>query len=83
LGNWETIKMIIDIFKTSIYKTSLENKEYIDYFYNIIDEQKKLNNSNYISNVGGFQTKSFNTINNKNLNFVFIFVLLFNSCLFF
>jgi hypothetical protein len=36
--------MIIDIFKTSIYKTSLENKEYIDYFCDIIDEQKKLNN---------------------------------------
>jgi uncharacterized protein (TIGR02466 family) len=65
--------MIIDIFKTSIYKTSLENKEYIDYFYNFIEEQKKLNNSNYISNVGGFQTNSFDTIDNKNIyNDVFI-----------
>jgi uncharacterized protein (TIGR02466 family) len=65
--------MIIDIFKTSIYKTSLENKEYIDYFYNIIEEQKKLYNLNYISNVGGFQTKPFNIVNNKNIyNDVFI-----------
>ena len=65
--------MIIDIFKTSIYKTSLENKEYIDYFYNLIEEQKKINNSNYISNVGGFQTKSFTKVENKNIyNDVFI-----------
>jgi uncharacterized protein (TIGR02466 family) len=54
--------MIIDIFKTSIYKTSLENKEYINYFINLLNNQRKLSDKNIVSNIGGFQSKSLNTI---------------------
>jgi len=54
--------MIIDIFKTSIYKTSLENKEYINYFINLLNNQRKLSDKNIVSNIGGFQSKSLNII---------------------
>ena len=55
--------MILDIFKTSIYKTSIKNIEYINYFTDLLKIQKDSNNINYISNVGGFQSQSLNTIN--------------------
>ena len=57
--------MIIDIFKTSIYKTSLQNQEYINYFIDLLNKERKLNNSNYVSNIGGFQSKSLNTIDDN------------------
>lgn len=54
--------MILDIFKTSIYKTSVINIGYINYFINLLKIQKDNNNTNYISNIGGFQSKSLNTL---------------------
>jgi uncharacterized protein (TIGR02466 family) len=59
--------MIIDIFKTSIYKTSIKNIDYIKYFDNFLQIKKKLNNGNTISNVGGFQTISFNDLDNNKI----------------
>jgi uncharacterized protein (TIGR02466 family) len=59
--------MIIDIFKTSIYKTSIKNNEYINYFINLLELQKKNNCKNFISNVGGFQSTSFNSIDSNNI----------------
>jgi uncharacterized protein (TIGR02466 family) len=58
--------MIIDIFKTSIYKTSIINTEYINYFINLLKIQKDKDNINYVSNVGGFQSKSLNILD-KNI----------------
>ena len=57
--------MILDIFKTSIYKTSVINTEYINYFINLLKIQKDKNNVNYISNVGGFQSQSLNSLDNN------------------
>jgi len=54
--------MILDIFKTSIYKSSIKNIYYKNYFIELLNNQKKLNNSNFLSNVGGFQSQSLNTI---------------------
>ena len=54
--------MIIDIFKTSIYKTSIKNIDYKNYFIELLNNQRKLNNCTFISNVGGFQSQSLNTI---------------------
>ena len=54
--------MIIDIFKTSIYKTSIKNIHYKNYFIDLLNTQKELNNGNSLSNVGGFQSQSLNII---------------------
>ena len=59
--------MIIDIFKTSIFKTFIKNEEYINYFINFLQIEKKLNQKNTISNIGGFQSKSFNILNNNKI----------------
>jgi uncharacterized protein (TIGR02466 family) len=57
--------MILDIFKTSIYKTSIKNIEYINYFIDLLKIQKDKNNINYISNIGGFQSRSLNSLDNN------------------
>jgi hypothetical protein len=57
--------MIIDIFKTSIYKTSIKNIEYVNYFIDLLKIQKNKDNINYVSNVGGFQSKSLNIIDDN------------------
>jgi len=54
--------MIIDIFKTSIYKTSIKNIDYKNYFIDLLNNQRLLNNGNSLSNVGGFQSQSLNII---------------------
>lgn len=64
--------MIIDIFKTSIFKTSIKNKEYINYFLNLLNIQKKFNYKKTISNVGGFQSESLTTLDDVIKKNVFI-----------
>jgi hypothetical protein len=57
--------MKLDIFKTSIYKTSIVNIDYKNYFIKLLNNEKKLNKKNFISNVGGFQTKSLSSLDNN------------------
>jgi uncharacterized protein (TIGR02466 family) len=58
--------MIIDIFKTSIFQTKINNISYKKYFLNILKNLKKNNSKSMgISNIGGFQSYSSNEINNK------------------
>jgi uncharacterized protein (TIGR02466 family) len=59
--------VIIDIFKTSIFKTIIKNENYINYFVDFLNIQKKFDNGNTISNVGGFQSISFSTLDNKKI----------------
>lgn len=51
--------MIYDIFKTSIYHTSIYNQIYKNYFYDVLNkclkEKKQVNKSN----INGFQTPTF------------------------
>ena len=55
--------MIIDIFKTSIFKTKIENYSYKEYFLEILKKEKRKNKSTIKSNIGGYQTRSDLTIN--------------------
>jgi len=64
--------MIIDIFKTSIYKTSIKNIDYKNYFIELLNNEKKLNNGNFISNVGGFQSKSLDIIDENIIENLFV-----------
>ena len=57
--------MILDIFKTSIYKTSLQNEKYINYFIDLLKIQKDKNNINFVSNIGGFQSNSLKKLDNN------------------
>jgi uncharacterized protein (TIGR02466 family) len=58
--------MIIDIFKTSIFQTKINNISYKKYFLNILKNLKKNNSKSMgISNIGGFQSYASNEINNK------------------
>jgi uncharacterized protein (TIGR02466 family) len=63
--------MIIDIFKTSIYKTSVHNLDYYNYFINLLNNSLVKKEGRTISNKGGFQTKNFifdiNNSENKNI----------------
>jgi uncharacterized protein (TIGR02466 family) len=61
--------MILDIFKTSIYKTSVNNKDYYDFFMDTLNISLNKKEGRIISNVGGFQTKGFteNDFKNKNI----------------
>jgi len=61
--------MILDIFKTSIYKTSVNNKDYYDFFMDTLNISLNKEEGRIISNVGGFQTNNFteNDFNNKNI----------------
>jgi len=61
--------MILDIFKTSVYKTSVNNKDYYDFFIDTLNNSLTKEEGKIISNVGGFQTKDFteNDFQNKNI----------------
>jgi uncharacterized protein (TIGR02466 family) len=60
--------MILDIFKTSIYKTSLNNKDFYDFFIDTLNNSLTKKEGKIISNVGGFQTNNFTENNFKNKN---------------
>jgi uncharacterized protein (TIGR02466 family) len=67
--------MIIDIFKTSIYKTSINNLNHYNFFINLLNECLDKNEGRVRTNRGGFQTKGFdlqNIDNNNIFNDVFI-----------
>lgn len=55
--------MLIDIFKTSIFKTKIEDSYYKEYFVKILNEEKTKIKSTIKSNIGGYQTRSDLTIN--------------------
>jgi uncharacterized protein (TIGR02466 family) len=57
--------MILDIFKTSIYKTSFKDEKYIDYFVNLLTHYKNNNQKENYSNIGGFQSISSNIIDEE------------------
>jgi uncharacterized protein (TIGR02466 family) len=59
--------MFLDIFRTSIYKTSIKNDSFIKYFKNILSKEKKQNKGKQISNVGGFQSNYFYNIDNRDI----------------
>ena len=63
--------MIIDIFKTTIYKTSVHNVDYYNYFINLLNNSFVKKEGKIISNKGGFQTNNFifdlNNSENKNI----------------
>jgi uncharacterized protein (TIGR02466 family) len=72
--------MILDIFKTSIYKTSVNNKDYYDFFMHTLNISLNKKEGKTVSNVGGFQTNNFteNDFKNKNMfNDLFIEPILF------
>ena len=50
--------MLLDIFKTSIFKTKIENSSYKEYFIKLLNEEKNKNKSVIRSNNGGYQTTS-------------------------
>lgn len=56
--------MIMDIFKTSIFKTKIDNSLYKEYFLNILRNSK--DNVN-LSNVGGFQSSPNTKIDNEEI----------------
>jgi uncharacterized protein (TIGR02466 family) len=58
---------ITDIFKTSIFETSIQNDNYIDYFKKILREEQSKNYCIKKSNNGGFQTINFKELNNKKI----------------
>ena len=57
----------IDIFKTTIFKTKIENLNYTKYFLNLLKIEKKNNQGKKVSNIGGFQSKNYNVIDNKKI----------------
>jgi len=64
---------VLDIFKTTIFKTKININLYKDYFLNILKDYKKFNFGNNISNIGGFQTNPLNSIDNQDiLNNIFL-----------
>jgi uncharacterized protein (TIGR02466 family) len=56
----------IDIFKTTIFKKNIINDSYKSFFLNLLKKEQNNKNNNIVSNVGGFQTKSF-ILKNKNI----------------
>lgn len=57
----------IDIFKTTIFKTKIENSKHTKYFLDLLKIEKKNNQGKKVSNIGGFQSKNYNVIDNKNI----------------
>tara|TARA_R100001224_G_C4008281_1_gene145238 strand:- start:439 stop:1062 length:624 start_codon:yes stop_codon:yes gene_type:complete len=61
--------VLIDIFKTSIYKTEIESKDYIKWFKKALTYEKKINKKGTtISNVGGYQSTNYQGITNQDIN---------------
>jgi uncharacterized protein (TIGR02466 family) len=52
--------MILDIFKTSIFKTNINNQDYYNYFINELNNSFIKNEGKIKSNAGGFQTNNLN-----------------------
>jgi uncharacterized protein (TIGR02466 family) len=59
---------ILNIFKSSIYKTKIQHEKAKEYFLNLLNTEKEDNASVHISNKGGFQTKNFSYIDDKDIN---------------
>jgi hypothetical protein len=61
--------MIIDIFKTSIYKTHINNLNYYNFFINLLNKCLDKNEGRVLSNKGGFQSNDFSSdnIDDKNI----------------
>jgi uncharacterized protein (TIGR02466 family) len=57
----------IDIFKTTIFKTKIENLNHTKYFLDLLKIEKKNNQGKKVSNIGGFQSKNYNVIDNKDI----------------
>jgi uncharacterized protein (TIGR02466 family) len=65
--------MIIDIFKSSIFKTEVKNENHINYFKKILDKEMKSNKGRVLSNKGGYQTNDISSIkDNKVYEDIFI-----------
>lgn len=62
--------MIIDIFKTSIYKTHINNLNYYNFFIDLLNKCLDKNEGRLLSNVGGFQSKNFSSDNFDNRNII-------------
>jgi uncharacterized protein (TIGR02466 family) len=61
--------MLIDIFKTSMYKTEIDNDDYIKWFKKALVHEKKINKKGTkISNVGGYQSTNYQGITNQDIN---------------
>jgi uncharacterized protein (TIGR02466 family) len=58
---------IIDIFKTTIFKTKIENLNHTKYFLDLLKIEKKNNQGKKVSNIGGFQSKNYSVIDNKDI----------------
>lgn len=57
----------IDIFKTTIFKTEIRNLKYVKYFLDLLEIEKKNNQGKKVSNIGGFQSKNYNVVDNKKI----------------
>jgi len=66
--------MITDIFKTSVYTTQVKNDSHVNFFKQILKNQKKINKKGVnISNEGGYQTYNFKSLNEVDIcNDVFL-----------
>ena len=64
----------LTIFKSSIFKTKVENEKAKSYFLDLLEGEKNSpNNSMHISNKGGFQTRPFTYMYDDNIiNDIFI-----------
>jgi uncharacterized protein (TIGR02466 family) len=54
--------MILDVFKSTIFKTEIKNENYINYFKKVLNKEIKLNKGRVLSNRGGYQTNNLNEI---------------------
>jgi len=61
--------MILDIFKTSVFLKTIKNDNYVNYFLSLLKTEKSKNKSKgkIFSSVGGFQTRSFTSIDNEDI----------------
>ena len=62
----------IDIFKTTIFKSKIKNEKYIKYFLNLLKKEQQNNKGKEVSNVGGFQSKTYTSLNEDILKNVFL-----------
>jgi uncharacterized protein (TIGR02466 family) len=64
---------VINLFSHNIYRKIIKNSKHINYFINELNKEIVENKGNIVSNVGGFQTKTFFNIKDKKiLNDVFL-----------
>lgn len=60
--------MLIDIFKNSIFKTQVKNKNHTDYFKKILAKEMKVNKGRILSNKGGYQTNDITYYQSADFN---------------